>query len=271
MRRPVRPRRDERRTVSREAQNRVDLAGLDGLLQRQLRQDGRDALGQHRLARTRRANHQDVVPARARHFHRPLGVLLAADLRQVHFMAPGPAEFRLRVHRHPVQLLLPVQVLDHLRKRVRRQDGNLFRHRRGLGGVFSGKDQAAEPLPAPHARGDGERALDRLHPPVQGELAQQQMAVQPIPRDDPRGPENPHGDGQVERRAFFPDVGGGQIHGDLLQGELKAGVLHGRGDPVARLLHRRVGQADGRKGGQAGGEIDLDLHREGLDAENSGG
>ncbi len=50
---------------------------------RQRRQHARQALGQHRLARARRADVQQVVAAGGGDLQRPLGVLLALDVAQV--------------------------------------------------------------------------------------------------------------------------------------------------------------------------------------------
>ena len=47
------------------------------------RQDAGEAFGQHRLARSRRPDHQHVVAAGRRHFQRPLGGGLAAHVAKV--------------------------------------------------------------------------------------------------------------------------------------------------------------------------------------------
>ena len=43
-----------------------------------------------------------------------------------------------------------------------------------------------------------------------------------------------------------------------------------RAHPLARLLHRGVGQAHHREGREPGAQVDLDLHRLGLQAEDCG-
>ena len=61
----------------------VNLGGLQGLFLVQGRQDGRQALGQHGLARARRADHQDVVAAGRGQQQGPLHRLLALDLAEI--------------------------------------------------------------------------------------------------------------------------------------------------------------------------------------------
>ena len=83
VRRAERPGRDERPVRARSAADRVDPRRLERLVERQRRQDGRQPLGEHRLARAGRADHQDVVAAGRGDLERALGVLLAVDLGEV--------------------------------------------------------------------------------------------------------------------------------------------------------------------------------------------
>lgn len=41
-------------------------------------------------------------------------------------------------------------------------------------------------------------------------------------------------------------------------------------DPLPALLDGALGQPHGREGGESVGEVDLDIHRAGLDAEHGG-
>ena len=65
------------------AHGAIDPRGFDRFVGRQVGQDRGHPLGQHRLARAGRAEHQDVVPAAGRHGQRPLGHLLAADVGEI--------------------------------------------------------------------------------------------------------------------------------------------------------------------------------------------
>ena len=60
---------------------------VDRLVERERGQDSRHTPGHHRLARTRRADDEQVVAARTGDFNRPAREELAADIRQVG--APG--------------------------------------------------------------------------------------------------------------------------------------------------------------------------------------
>ena len=56
-----------------------------------------------------------------------------------------------------------------------------------------------------------------------------------------------------------------------LERVVEAGVHHRRTDSFPALLHRALRKPDGREGGEAVGEVDLDLHRVGVNAEYCGG
>ena len=61
----------------------VDFGGFDGLFKGERRQDAGEALGEHRLAGTGRADHQDVVDAGGGDFERAFGHGLAAHVAEV--------------------------------------------------------------------------------------------------------------------------------------------------------------------------------------------
>ena len=69
----------------------VNLGGFQGLFLVQGRQDGRQALGQHGLARARRADHQDVVAAGRGQQQGPFHRLLALDLAEIEVVVAPPA------------------------------------------------------------------------------------------------------------------------------------------------------------------------------------
>ena len=57
--------------------------------------------------------------------------------------------------------------------------------------------------------------------------------------------EDADGHGQVEAGAFFLDVGGSEVDGDVGGREVEAGVADGGADAVAGFAHGGVGKADG--------------------------
>src|SRR5439155_2817073 len=76
MRRAKRPPRDKRFFAVEKSGNAVDLGGLDRFIKRHRRNNCWDPLRQHRLPRTRRANHENVVPAGDCHFNCAFDVAL---------------------------------------------------------------------------------------------------------------------------------------------------------------------------------------------------
>ena len=81
-------RASERATVSQgaaceSAGNRMDHRHFEEFAWGQGRQDRRQALGQHRLARPGRAAHQEVMASGRGNFERALGALLALDVAQI--------------------------------------------------------------------------------------------------------------------------------------------------------------------------------------------
>src|SRR5216117_3873750 len=77
---------DERLARSEQAHDAVNLRGLERLLQRQRRKDGREPLGEHRFAGAGRANEQDVVTACSGNFEGTLDRFLSFDFREIKFV-----------------------------------------------------------------------------------------------------------------------------------------------------------------------------------------
>ena len=67
----------------------MNLRRLQRLFKRKRRQDGRHAFRQHRLARARRPDHQNVVTAGASNFQSSLGCLLPANIFKIHDIMLG--------------------------------------------------------------------------------------------------------------------------------------------------------------------------------------
>jgi hypothetical protein len=64
--RPHRPLVHQRNAIGQQSQRGVNARGFQRFASTQRRQDPRNPLGEHRLARPRRANHQQIVAARRR-------------------------------------------------------------------------------------------------------------------------------------------------------------------------------------------------------------
>ena len=85
--------------------------------------------------------------------------------------------------------------------------------------------------------------------------------------------EDADGHRQVEAGAFFLDVGGGEVDGDVGGREFEAGVADGGADAVAAFADGGVGKADGVEmilRGLHSGEVDLDVDDAGVDAIDGG-
>ena len=74
---------DERMLRGQKAHDGIDLRDLQLLLPRHIRQDGRQALGEHALAGAGRAHQKDIMPACGRDFKCPLGIFLPFDVLEV--------------------------------------------------------------------------------------------------------------------------------------------------------------------------------------------
>ena len=69
--------------IAQPARHRLDHAEFEGLGRFERRQYAREARGQHRLARTRWANHQQIVTTCGSNFERTLGAFLALDIGKI--------------------------------------------------------------------------------------------------------------------------------------------------------------------------------------------
>jgi hypothetical protein len=238
--------------------HRPDHGGLQQLARRQRRQQARQTLGQHRLARAGRADEQQIVPACRRDLERALGAFLTTHLvqvghRSVRFQRPGPGR---------AQHLTALEMIDQADQRARGQHRHLGPGPGGLGTIGLGADQ-----PQPHAVGGHccrQGPADRHNPSVEAQLSQRRPAVQRIGRDHPHGGQKRQGDGQVEMAAFLGQVGGGQIGDDAPRRKGQSDPGKGPAHPLAAFGHRLVGQADqGEAGLGAFAAQNLDL---GIDA-----
>jgi hypothetical protein len=230
----------------------MDHRGFEQFGGRQRRQQARQALGQHRLARTRRAAEEEVVTPGGGDLQRPLGVFLTFDVAQVE------AGFRLqyRTGRRLAHHLRASEMVHQRDQRARREDGRIARPGRFRTAGF-GTDEAK----APAARGDGggQGPGHRHDTPVQGQLADRAPAVQAVRRDDAHGAHDGERDRQVVVAAFLGQVGGGEVHDDALARHGQAKARKRASNPLAAFADRLVAEADNDDGALAAGQLDLDV------------
>ena len=248
----------------------VDGGDLDRLGDRERRQDRRQAARQHGLARSRRrrCSSRLCAPAAATSSAR-LACCLPAHVRQVARGRRRAGEQGHRVDGGRHAGLVAAQVGDGVRQRLDADDRRAARER-CLARV-RGRDDEPRALRALRRHGDRQDATHAVHATVETELAQ----------DTPGGEigeaslavrgEDAERDGQVVVRPFLADAGGRQVDGDAALRVLEAGVAQRRADPVGGLAHGAVGEADGRRVREPGGDVDLDVDDERIDAAQGAG
>ncbi len=269
VRRTKRPCRHQRMALGKRAGHAMDLRGLERLLQAQARQNGGETPGKHRLARTRRPDHQQIVPAGRRDFQRSLGDRLASDLGEIHAVRCGRSERRSDIRPCQRKPHPPRQKPADLTQRCGGAHLEPL-HQRRFRCVWGRHDQTPRPVCAGalgHRKGAAHGSDITLEP----DLTQHDELRQRTRRDLATGDEDPERDGEIEARAGLRPVGRGQVDRDAPERKLEARVHDCGVHPFPALLHRALGQPDGRERGQAIGKIDLDLDRIGIDAEHSGG
>ena len=97
-------------------------------------------------------------------------------------------------------------------------------------------------------------------------------SCEPLGRDLPAAGQDAQRDRQIERGGLLGQIGRGQVDDDAVLRPLEAGVDHRPLDAVRAFLDRRLRQADENVLRQARGrDIDLDLDRQGVDADEREG
>ena len=253
------PMRDDRVLPVGQARHGVDLRGLDDLLPAHVRQDARQTLGHHGLARARRAYDQDVMAAGRGDLQRALYVLLALHVREVRARELHLAQIR---GRGGAEALLPAQMMHQLHHVLHRVDGQAL-GKGGLAGVFRRDIELFDPRLLRRQR-HGQRPGHGPQLAGQRELAQEGRVPARLP-DLLRGGQIGHQDGQIVERAGFLPVRRRQVHGDAAGVKAEAVVADRGAHPFPGFLDRRVRQAHDVKGGHAVG--DVELHRDGKAAD----
>jgi hypothetical protein len=186
--------------------DRVDLGDLEGLVQRQRRQDRGHAACQQSLARAGRPAHQDVVGAGRGHLEGALDMLLALDIGQIDrvaglaWLGQGPGVGR--------DVAVAVEVGGQLGQRAHRDHADAV-EQRGLGGVGVRHVHRGDAL----AAGDRDHRQDGLgvaQGAIQRDLADKQGFAD-IGGDLPGGQQHPDSDRQVVGRTGLAQIGRGHV------------------------------------------------------------
>ncbi len=150
-----------------------------------------------------------------------------------------------------------------LDQRARRDDLDVRARPRRLRAAGRRTDQAF--LARIGADRGGKHAGHRRDRAVEAEFAEHGEAGQRIRRDRADRRHQPERDRQVVMAAFLGQVGGRQIDDDPPRRQRQPRGDQRRADPLARLRHRLVGQADDGESRQAGRDLHLHVDRAGLD------
>ena len=226
----------------------------------QLGQYARHARRHQRLARSGRAAEQKIMRARCRDLERALRRLLPLDLGKVRGAHRG---LDLAGHRRR-QDRLPLEMREQ-RQEVGRPEHLDASGPRCFGSLRRRADQSA--LDAARVNRGEQHAGRRRHPPVEPELADDDIARQRLGIDHPHRAQQCERDRQVVVRAFLRQVGGRQVHRDHLRRQRQADRGDRRAHALAALADRLVGQADDDEARHAGRDLALHLDPARIDAE----
>ncbi len=245
------------------------------LLRLKRRQDAGQARRQHRLARTRRTDHQEVVAAGGGDLEHPLGRLLALDLGEVGIVRAIRLHQGLRWR----QDLLAAEMVDQGEQRRRGDDPR--RLEAGAAGDGAGLVRGLEAAPrglapanrwtdhaAPRRPGGDRRGQDAGHAhqrAVEGQLAQHDMVLDALARDHAQRGEQADRDRQVVVAAFLGEIGGREVDGDAQRRQRQAERPEGGPHPLPAFADRLVGKADQGETEIAGRHQHLDIDRQDVD------
>jgi hypothetical protein len=240
--------------------------------------------GQQRLARARRADHDDAVPPCEGQLHGSPGLHLPSNLGQVRVGFRGSTGNPLTA--------------GGMRSLARGVGGQLHSGRAAAGPAATvltekpgrlGESGCARDVDA--AGQSGFRQTIRWHhdaahpPPRQGGYHRQQAwhgaelaAERKLAEDRPsavgddllRSDENSQRDRQVQGGSALAQLRRGEVDGYPPRRVFVAAVSDGAPDPLARLLQGRVRQSDDREAGQAGGHVHLDPDGPAIEAVERG-
>ena len=236
---------EERAFVGEKSADAVDFGGLDGFLKGHRRHDGGDALGEHRLARPRRPDHDQVVPARDGHLDGAFGGVLAAHVGEIDLVVLVRLNERLGDCGR--ERFVAAQKLERLAQVAHAVSGDPLDNG-GFLGVSLRHNNGAFAAPTGF-QGDRQHAVDGSHAAVERQFAHKAVLVKIGELDLLRGRDHRQRDGEVEARPLLLHVGGGEVDGGAALGPAVAAVGDRRGHAVPALLDCRIRQPhdhDGR-------------------------
>ncbi len=100
MRRAKRPLRYQRFSLRKQTANAVNSGNFQTFGQSQFRQNSWQTSGQHGFAGTGRTDHQQIMPAGSRNFHRPFHNLLTLNISHIQLLRISRGLLKNRRHVH---------------------------------------------------------------------------------------------------------------------------------------------------------------------------
>src|SRR5215468_8169611 len=163
---------------SREQAHHAPHGGhLDGFLQAERREDAAEPAGEHGLAGSRRPDHDQVVTSRGGDFERAFCPEVAAHVGEIQALV-GVRDAVQRSRSMRADRALPIQVLESLVDRGKRNHRDAAYHRRFLG--VAGGDEEAMDAPPPTVKGDGQDAAHGLNTAVERELTEHRRVLEAL-------------------------------------------------------------------------------------------
>ena len=248
----------------------MDARRLNRFVKRHGRQNGGNALGEHGLAGTRRAEQQNVVTAAAGDFESALGGHLSAHVAEIHGILRGFAKDFPRVAMHGRKGFGRVDEIDGLRKRSHGENVDSFDDRR-FARVCFGHDDVANAA-FTRSDGGGKRSANRTHAAVKRQFAKENKFVESLAEKSSLATQDAERHGQIKCRAFLANVRGGKIYRDALRGgKIEAAIFQRRLNALAAFLYGVVRQADNSKFALAArADVHFDFDKVGVNAINGG-
>lgn len=243
--------------------NRVKLRDLEGLVTRQLGENCRQTPGKHRLARTRRADHENIVTARRRNFERPPSSKLTSDFRKIDAALRRGGKVGRRNSRWIPGI---AQEACDLAQSRRSNDAQTF-DQRGFFGVCSRNDYPVESR-GRRRQGDGEDSGCRHQSALQRQLSRKGKARQPSDRHLAGRGHDTHRNRQIQPGSVLSKIYRREIDDHSPKRPFESRAFDRRADSLARIVNRRSGQARQTLSGQASSDRGLNGNRMSPHAEN---
>jgi hypothetical protein len=187
------------------------------------------------------------------HLQGPFDMSLTPNLSQVGSLITIPRHYAPVVHPQWFEAFISPQVGDDLGPPLPPEHHHPLHHggvRRGLPGEYVDLD------PRISARlGNGEGSSDRPEGAVQTQFPHHSNPSQALLRNLSGPCQKTQGEGKIKGAPILPDVGWGQVDGDLPRWDGIPGVLDGGPDPLPPLPNGPLRQPDHCKGGDSVSQI----------------